>query len=153
MTASWDPPRGALLSRRCPGSPLGSTGSSEPSRVLRTALKAAAEGAGVGVLGGAAAAAVFRGPGVPEAVGMGVAAAWLASSASVAWLLWGRGRSMKAFWWAFGGGMALRAAALIALMAATWRREGRPTEALLLSYVFGLLAMLLTMETRYFKAR
>ncbi|MBI3288679.1 MAG: hypothetical protein HYZ74_04090 [Elusimicrobia bacterium] len=84
---------------------------------------------------------------------MGVGSAWLVSSASVGWLLWSRERSMKAFWWAFGGGMALRAAALGALMALTWGRESLSAEALLLSYVFGVLAMLLTMETRYLKAR
>ena len=49
--------------------------------------------------------------------------------------------------------MAVRAAALAALMAWSWRREGASVEALLLSYVFGVLALLLTMETRYLKAR
>jgi hypothetical protein len=86
-----------------------------------------------------------------EGIALGVGTAWLASSASVGWLLWGRSRSMKAFWWAFGGGMAVRAAALAALMAWSWRRESVSVEALLLSYVFGVLAMLLTMETRYLK--
>jgi hypothetical protein len=84
---------------------------------------------------------------------LGVTTAWLASSASVSWLLWGRERSFKAFWWAFGGGMALRAAGLAGLMVLTRRREDVSAEALLLSYVFGVLAMLLTMETRYLKAR
>ncbi|MFI5349584.1 MAG: hypothetical protein ACHQ2Z_08580 [Elusimicrobiota bacterium] len=58
---------------------------------------------------------------------------------------------MKAFWAAFGGGMALRAAALAGLMSWSWRRADVSVEALLLSYVFGVLAMLLTMETRYLK--
>ena len=58
---------------------------------------------------------------------------------------------MKAFWVAFGGGMALRAAALAGLMLWSWRRADVSVEALLLSYVFGVLAMLLTMETRYLK--
>ena len=57
---------------------------------------------------------------------------------------------MKAFWVAFGGGMALRVAALAVLMAWSWRRDGA-TDALLLSYVFGVLTLLLTMETRYLK--
>ena len=86
-----------------------------------------------------------------EGIVLGAAAAWLASSASVGWLLWGRGRSMRAFWCAFGGGMALRGAALAGLMAWSWGRAGVSVEALLLSYVFGVLAMLLTMETRYLK--
>ena len=86
-------------------------------------------------------------------IALGVGAAWLASSASVGWLLWGRSRSMKAFWTAFGGGMALRGAALVGLMLLSRRRADVPGEALLLSYVFGVLAMLLTMETRYLKLR
>ena len=47
--------------------------------------------------------------------------------------------------------MALRAAALVGLMAWSWRRAGWAADALLVSYVFGLLAMLLTLETRYLK--
>ncbi len=82
---------------------------------------------------------------------LGIGAAWLASSASVGWLLWGRSRSMEAFWWAFGGGMALRGGALAGLMILSRRRADVSAEALLLSYVFGVLAMLLTMETRYLK--
>ena len=121
--------------------------------VLRTALRAAAEGAAVGALGAAAAAAVFRGPETLKGIGLGVGTAWLASSASSAWLLWSRGRSVESFWRAFGGGMLLRAAALAALMAWSWRREGVSVEALLLSYVFGVLAMLLTTEIRVLKAR
>ena len=58
---------------------------------------------------------------------------------------------MKAFWWAFGGSMALRGAALVGLMVFSWRRTDVSVEALLVSYVFGVLAMLLTMETRYLK--
>jgi hypothetical protein len=60
---------------------------------------------------------------------------------------------MKAFWWAFGGGMALRVAALGGLMVFSWSHEGVSVDALLLSYVFAVLAMLLTMETRYLKVR
>jgi hypothetical protein len=127
------------------------TGSSEPSSALRTALKAAAEGAIVGLAGAAAAAAIFRGPELREGIALGAGTAWLASAASVGWLLWGRSRSMKAFWYAFGGGMALRAAALAGLMAWSWRRADVSVEALLMAYVFGVLAMLLTMETRYLK--
>jgi hypothetical protein len=127
------------------------TGSSERSSVLRTALKAAAEGAIVGLAGAGAAAAVFRGPHLREGIALGVGAAWFASSASVGWMLWGRSRSTRAFWTAFGGGMGLRAAALVGLMIASWGRADVSTEALLVSYVFGVLAMLLTMETRYLK--
>ncbi|OGR47270.1 MAG: hypothetical protein A2X40_01730 [Elusimicrobia bacterium GWC2_65_9] len=64
------------------------------------------------------------------------------------WLLWARGRSTEAFWWAFGGGTALRALGLVILVSWGWRRAGVSMEALLLSYVFTLLAMLLTLEYR-----
>jgi hypothetical protein len=128
------------------------TGSSARSSVLRTALRAAAEGALVGIAGCGIAAAVFRGILIPTAIAVGTGTAWLASSVSVAGLAWGQRRSTKAFWWSFGGGMALRAAALAGLMGWSWRREGA-REALLLSYVFGVLAMLLTMEVRHIKPR
>jgi hypothetical protein len=105
----------------------------------------------VGAIGAGAAAAVFRGPELRKGLVFGVGAAWLASSASVGWLLRGRSRSMKSFWWAFGGGMALRAAALVGLMLWSRPRSDVSVEALLVSYVFGVLAMLLTMETRYLK--
>jgi len=84
---------------------------------------------------------------------IGVFAAWAASSASVAWLLWARGRSMKAFWWAFGGGMVLRFVVLTALAVWSYARPGTSLEAVLLSYVFALLALLLTLEMRHLKIR
>lgn len=82
---------------------------------------------------------------------VGIAAAWAASSASVAWLLWARERSTKAFWWAFGGGMGLRAAVLGVLAGWFWTRTQTSIAAVLVSYVFGLLAMLLTLEFRHLR--
>lgn len=82
---------------------------------------------------------------------IGIAAAWAASAASVAWLLWARERSTKAFWWSFGGGMALRAAVLAALFGWGLAHAGSSMEALLLSYVFTLLATLLTLEIRHMR--
>lgn len=84
---------------------------------------------------------------------LGVLAAWAASSASVAWLLWARGRAMKTFWWAFGGGMFLRACVLLALAVWAYKRPGTSLEAVLLSYVFALLALLLTLEMRHLKIK
>jgi len=127
------------------------TGSSDRSSLAKPALKAAAEGLAVGLIGTAITSAVFSAAPMRKGIALGVFVAWLASSASVGWLLWARRTSMRAFWWAFGGGMALRAAALIFLMAWSWRRSGWSADALLVSYVFGLLAMLLTLETRYLK--
>lgn len=82
---------------------------------------------------------------------IGTAAAWAASSVSVAWLLWARGREMRIFWWAFGGGMVLRAGVLAALAVWGYGRESVSFEALLLSYVFALLALLMTLEMRHLK--
>lgn len=84
---------------------------------------------------------------------IGAAAAWAASTASVAWLLWARGRSMKTFWWAFGGGMVMRAVVLLALAVWGYGRTTVSFEGLLLSYVFALLALLLTLEMRHLKIR
>lgn len=60
---------------------------------------------------------------------------------------------MKAFWWAFGGGMVLRAGVLAALAAWGYGRASVSFETLLLSYVFALLALLLTLELRHFRIR
>jgi hypothetical protein len=60
---------------------------------------------------------------------------------------------MKTFWWAFGGGMALRAGVLGVLAMWGYGRSGLSLEALLLSYVFALLALLLTLEMRHLKIR
>jgi hypothetical protein len=49
--------------------------------------------------------------------------------------------------------MALRAATLGLLAAWGWERAGVSIEALLVSYVFALLAMLLTLELRYLRLR
>lgn len=83
----------------------------------------------------------------------GFLAAWAASSISVAWLLWARGRAMKTFWWAFGGGMVLRATVLALLAFWGYRRESLSFEALLLSYVFALLALMLTLELRHLRIK
>ena len=152
-TENSAPRPGARSSGRSAQSPLGFTGSSAPSSVLRAALRAAADGAVVGVLAAGVAAAAFRGAATRRGLVIGAGAAWLASSASGGWLLWGRSRSSRAFWWSFGGGMALRCAALAGLMVWSWKRAGVSAEALLLSYVFGVLAMALTMETRRLKLR
>ncbi|MEK7383895.1 MAG: hypothetical protein AAB262_11515 [Elusimicrobiota bacterium] len=88
-----------------------------------------------------------------EAFAVGISAAWAASAVSVAWMLWARARSSEAFWWSFGGGTALRALVLAALAAWGWRRTGVSMEALLLSYVFTLLALLLTLEFRHLRLR
>lgn len=84
---------------------------------------------------------------------IGVFAAWAATSVSLAWLLWARGRSMKTFWWAFGGGMGLRFGLVFVLAVWGYGRETVTMESLLLSYVFALLALLLTLEMRHLRIR
>ena len=84
---------------------------------------------------------------------IGAAAAWAASSVSVAWLLWARGRSMRTFWWAFGGGMVLRAGVLGSLALWGYGRGSVSFEVLLLSYVFALLALLMTLEFRHLRIK
>ncbi len=72
---------------------------------------------------------------------------------SVAWLLWARGRSTKAFWRAFGGGMVFRAGILLVLGIWAYGRDGLSFEVVMISYVFALLALLLTLEMRHLKIR
>ena len=105
------------------------------------------------MIGAFAAGRVWSSGAERKSLAIGVFAAWAASSASVAWLLWARGRSMKAFWWAFGGGMVLRAVTLGALAVWGYRRASVSFEGLLLSYVFALLALLLTLEMRHLKIK
>ncbi len=133
---------------------MDSIASSEPSVLrLKTAARAAVEGVVVAIAGTLIASRVWSAPADVRGIEIGAAAAWAASSASIAWLLWALGRSMKTFWWAFGGGMALRFFVLLALAFATYRRPSVTFEAVLLSYVFVLLALLLSLELRHLKIR
>jgi hypothetical protein len=132
-------------------SQLDSTGSSEPSAFPKTAIRAAAEGAVVALIGALVAGRIWTASPERQGIVIGVAAAWAASTVSIAWLLWATGRSMEIFWRAFGGGMLLRAVVLLALAVCTYGRPGTSFEAVLLSYVFALLALMLTLEMRHFK--
>lgn len=86
---------------------------------------------------------IWGGPETTRPLVCGAASAWLVSSASAAALIWAKGASVKAFWWAFGLGMAARLAVLVALMALSWSRAQAAQAALLLSYAFGVLLCLL----------
>jgi hypothetical protein len=122
-----------------------SSDSSARSAVVKTAVRAAVEGA---VIAGAGAIlASWLWPSLRSAVVVGVATAWAATSASLAWLFWARGRDMKTFWG------AIRAGALGLLAVAGYRREGFSLEGLLLSYVFAVLVLLLTLELRHLRIR
>jgi hypothetical protein len=132
---------------------LDSTDSSGPSAVLKTGARAAAEGAALALAAELIAGRVWSSGPDAWGVRVGLGAAWAASSTSVAWLVWARGRSWKAFWWAFGGGMALRAAVLGGLAWWAYGRETVALEALLMSYAFGLIGLLLTLELRHLRVK
>ncbi len=132
---------------------LDSTGSSEPSAFLKTAVRAAVEGAIVAGAGVFAAGRIWSSPAERESLLIGGATAWAASAVSVAWLLWARGREMKAFWWAFGGGMVLRVVVLLVLAGWAYGKGGLSFEGVMITYVFALLALLLTLEMRHLKIR
>jgi hypothetical protein len=105
------------------------------------------------VIGALVAGRIWTEPPDRNGIVIGVGAAWAASTVSIAWLLWATGRSMEIFWRAFGGGMILRAALLLALVVWGYGRKTVTLETLLLSYVFALLALMLTLEMRHFKIR
>ena len=94
-----------------------------------------------------AAAGVVAGRFVAAACGAelwaGLGSAWLAGSASVFALAWGRSRSPAWFWRAFGFGAALRAGVLVALVAAAWQWPWARAAVLLGAYGFGLAALML----------
>lgn len=89
-------------------------------------------------------------PGDCRATAIGLGSAWAASSVSMAWLMSVRDRPMQAFWRAFGGGMALRAATLVVLAVWAARHPRYSQPALLLSYAFGVLGLLL-LEYRHLR--
>lgn len=96
----------------------------------------------------AAASCVWLGPGDRFRVALGLAAAWLASTASVAALALMRDMPGIGFMRAFGAGVALRGFVLAALMAAVWGQEGEVQAPLLSAYALGILG-LLTLEYRH----
>lgn len=102
----------------------------------------------------AGAAAVFRGSAERKGLFIGSSVAWAASSLSTAALLVSKAhRSLKAFWYAFGGGVGLRLVALAVLMGYGYRHDAVLSQpALLLSYAFGVLFFLL-LEYRHIKLK
>ena len=122
-----------------------------PSAFRKTAARAAAEGAVVSVAAALLAGRIWTAAPDRKGIAIGMVAAWASSSVSVAWLLRARGRGARAFWRAFGGGMVLRVGVLLALGIWTYGQDGLSFEAVMIAYVFALLALLLTLETRHLK--
>lgn len=119
---------------------------------VKVAARAAAEGAVAGVIVAAAAALIWRGPAERAGIFLGLGVAWLASSAGTAALMLAKAHSPEAFWWAFGGGMAVRTAVLIALVGFSVYHPGLSQPALLVSYALGVLGFLL-LEYRHIRLK
>jgi hypothetical protein len=83
---------------------------------------------------------------------IGTCAAWLGSTIGTVWMLKAREVSQRAFWWAFGGGFAIRLFLLAALVIFAARNPQRPSGPLLVSYAVGVLFMLL-IEYRHVKLK
>lgn len=82
----------------------------------------------------------------------GTGAAWLGSTIGTVWMLKAKEVSPRAFWWAFGGGFAIRLVLLAALVAYAATHPDKATGPLLVSYAVGVLFMLL-IEYRHVKLR
>lgn len=103
----------------------------------------------------AVAAAIFSGSALRKGLFIGSGCAWAASSLSAAALLVSKAHkaAVKMFWYAFGGGMALRFLVLVALMAYGTLHEPQVSEpALLMAYALGVLFFLL-LEYRHIKLK
>lgn len=126
---------------------LASIWSYERRSDLQAAARSALEG---GALTGAAALvlwwALSRELFAPASAGL--ASAWAASTVSVAAMILARGRSWKAFWWAFGGGVALRATVFVVLVAWAWSAGWPVQAAMWCAYALGVL-LLLQLEYRH----
>ena len=116
---------------------------------LRPLAIGALEGAAVAALG---AAAIFPWltPGDRHGAGVGLMAAWAASTASVGLLGFKRGAPFEDYLRAFGAGVALRGFVLAALTAATWRQGWRGQSPVLGAYALGVL-VLMVLEARHLK--
>ena len=118
------------------------------AKLVRLGAEAAlAAGAGAGL-----AAVCWKEPGQVRGIVLGAATAWVVSVMSSGALLAAKEVSSKAFWRTFGAGAAFRLAALGALMALSAREPGVSGSALLLTYVFGVL-FLLILEYRHFELK
>lgn len=122
ITSSANPPQGKSDSGRGP-----------------SALRAAVEGAVIV----AAAGALAAGEAQRRWLWTGLGLAWAAGTAGTWALARGKGRSSAAFWRAFGLGMALRMAVLVAVVVWGWRRPWQQTGAVLGAYAAGLTAVML----------
>lgn len=121
---------------------MGSTNSSGRRTFLIKTVRSALEGAGLAVVG--VVLVYWKLPessALPAAVG--IAAAWAASTVSVALLLAFRGKSFEVFIRAFGAGMVLRGVVLAVLMVVVWGRNYDYQASMLGAYAAGILVLLI----------
>lgn len=83
---------------------------------------------------------------------IGLACAWAASTASMTALALSRLGSFKTFMWAFGGGIALRALVLAALVIKVSDRSREQQSAVVIPYILGVMFLLLVEHRRIGKA-
>lgn len=108
---------------------------------MSAAALSAAEAA---LLGCAAAAVLWRllDGAVFGAAAAGLALAWAASSLSTAALAATKSAGGRAFWWALGGGIALRAAVLLAMIGWAWKEPSQVQAGGWSAYALGVLLFL-----------
>ena len=87
--------------------------------------------------------AIWNTGGERRGVATGLFTAWLVSSLGAAAITVGQGVCARAFWWAFGAGMAARLLTLVGLTVFSVSHPGLSQPALLLSYALGVSAFLL----------
>jgi hypothetical protein len=133
------------------GSALAFTSSSK-RQALSIAARSAAEAGILALVVAGGARVVLNGPGEAASVARGAAAAWLASTVGAGWMILAREASVRAFWWAFGGGFFLRLAGLAGLAVYASRTPWIWPAGLLVTYALGVLFMLL-IEYRHIKLK
>lgn len=131
---------------------MASTFSSRNWGAASEAVKAALEAFAAGAAAVGIACLLWPAAAQRRAIALGVAVAWLASSAGASALILAKARSPEAFWWAFGAGMAARLAVLIALVVFSVYHPGLSQPGLLVSYALGVLGFLL-LEYRHVRLK
>jgi len=114
---------------------------SSAKRTLPAAVLSSAEAAALACAAGVVLWRILDGPVFAAAAG-GLACAWAVSSLSAAALAAVKGSGARAFWWAFGGGLALRAAVFVALLAWAWSAPQGLQAGQWTAYALGVLFFL-----------
>lgn len=124
--------------------------SSRLRRNAAIAVKGAAQSAAPAAVAAMAAVLLCEDAARGRSVAIGVVAAWLASTLSATALIMALAVSVRAFWWTFGGGIAVRLLVLAGLMGYGLCHPQLSQPALLLAYALGVLGFLL-IEYRFLR--